>query len=377
MSFFNKLFSTKKKISDKATADKKSVVGDPIEKSISKEVISQEINVSVQKNEDKIVLDSKKNNFINKLFKKKKDSLNKGLKLSSESFFSKISKAIVGKSKVDAEVLDELEEILISSDVGVKTTLKIIDRIENRVAKDKYINADELDLILKEEIIAIINDSDKIINNFKINENKKPHVILVVGVNGAGKTTTVGKMANYYKSLGLKVVIGAADTFRAAAIDQLQVWADRVKVDLIKQEMGSDPASVAFDTIESAIKKNADIVLIDTAGRLHNKTNLMNELGKIKRVLQKKTFEAPQEVVLVIDGSTGQNAFEQAKQFTNVTEITSLVVTKLDGTAKGGVVLGISDQFQIPIKFIGIGEKIEDLQIFDKKEFVDSFFNKS
>ena len=377
MSFFNKLFSTKKKISDKATADKKSVVGDPIEKSISKEVISQEINVSVQKKEDKIVLDSKKNNFINKLFKKKKDSLNKGLKLSSESFFSKISKAIVGKSKVDAEVLDELEEILISSDVGVKTTLNIIDRIENRVAKDKYINADELDLILKEEIIAIINDSDKIINNFKINENKKPHVILVVGVNGAGKTTTVGKMANYYKSLGLKVVIGAADTFRAAAIDQLQVWADRVKVDLIKQEMGSDPASVAFDTIESAIKKNADIVLIDTAGRLHNKTNLMNELGKIKRVLQKKTFEAPQEVVLVIDGSTGQNAFEQAKQFTNVTEITSLVVTKLDGTAKGGVVLGISDQFQIPIKFIGIGEKIEDLQIFDKKEFVDSFFKKS
>jgi fused signal recognition particle receptor len=377
MSFFNKLFSTKKKISDKATADKKSVVGDPIEKSISKEVISQEINVSVQKKEDKIVLDSKKNNFINKLFKKKKDSLNKGLKLSSESFFSKISKAIVGKSKVDAEVLDELEEILISSDVGVKTTLKIIDRIENRVAKDKYINADELDLILKEEIIAIINDSDEIINNFKINEDKKPHVILVVGVNGAGKTTTVGKMANYYKSLGLKVVIGAADTFRAAAIDQLQVWADRVKVDLIKQEMGSDPASVAFDTIESAIKKNADIVLIDTAGRLHNKTNLMNELGKIKRVLQKKTFEAPQEVVLVIDGSTGQNAFEQAKQFTNVTEITSLVVTKLDGTAKGGVVLGISDQFQIPIKFIGIGEKIEDLQIFDKKEFVDSFFKKS
>jgi fused signal recognition particle receptor len=377
MSFFNKLFSTKKKISDKATADKKSVVGDPIEKSISKEVISQEINVSVQKKEDKIVLDSKKNNFINKLFKKKKDSLNKGLKLSSESFFSKISKAIVGKSKVDAEVLDELEEILISSDVGVKTTLKIIDRIENRVAKDKYINADELDLILKEEIIAIINDSDEIINNFKINEDKKPHVILVVGVNGAGKTTTVGKMANYYKSLGLKVVIGAADTFRAAAIDQLQVWADRVKVDLIKQEMGSDPASVAFDTLESAIKKNADIVLIDTAGRLHNKTSLMNELGKIKRVLQKKTFEAPQEVVLVIDGSTGQNAFEQAKQFTNVTEITSLVVTKLDGTAKGGVVLGISDQFQIPIKFIGIGEKIEDLQIFDKKEFVDSFFKKS
>ena len=377
MSFFNKLFSTKKKISDKPTTDKKSVVDEPTEKTISKEIISQEINVSVKKKQDKILLDSKKNNFIDKLFKKKKDSLNKGLKLSSESFFSKISKAIVGKSKVDDKVLDELEEILISSDVGVKTTLKIIDRIENRVAKDKYINTDELDLILKEEIISIINDKDEIINNFKINEDKKPHVILVVGVNGAGKTTTVGKMANYYKSLGLKVVIGAADTFRAAAIEQLQVWADRVKVDLIKQEMGSDPASVAFDTLESAIKKNADIVLIDTAGRLHNKTNLMNELGKIKRVLQKKTFEAPQEVILVIDGSTGQNAFEQAKQFTNVTEITSLVVTKLDGTAKGGVVLGISDQFQIPIKFIGIGEKIEDLQIFDKKEFVDSFFKKS
>jgi len=377
MSFFNKLFSTKKKISDKPVTDKKSVVDEPTEKTISKEIISQEINVSVKKKQDKILLDSKKNNFIDKLFKKKKDSLNKGLKLSSESFFSKISKAIVGKSKVDDKVLDELEEILISSDVGVKTTLKIIDRIENRVAKDKYINADELDLILKEEIISIINDKDEIINNFKINEDKKPHVILVVGVNGAGKTTTVGKMANYYKSLGLKVVIGAADTFRAAAIEQLQVWADRVKVDLIKQEMGSDPASVAFDTLESAIKKNADIVLIDTAGRLHNKTNLMNELGKIKRVLQKKTFEAPQEVILVIDGSTGQNAFEQAKQFTNVTEITSLVVTKLDGTAKGGVVLGISDQFQIPIKFIGIGEKIEDLQIFDKKEFVDSFFKKS
>tara|TARA_B100000795_G_scaffold64575_1_gene43666 strand:- start:6034 stop:7167 length:1134 start_codon:yes stop_codon:yes gene_type:complete len=377
MSFFNKLFSTKKKISDKPATDKKSVVDEPTEKTISKEIISQEINVSVKKKQDKILLDSKKNNFIDKLFKKKKDSLNKGLKLSSESFFSKISKAIVGKSKVDDKVLDQLEEILISSDVGVKTTLKIIDRIENRVAKDKYINTDELDLILKEEIISIINNKDVIINNFKINEDKKPHVILVVGVNGAGKTTTVGKMANYYKSLGLKVVIGAADTFRAAAIEQLQVWADRVKVDLIKQEMGSDPASVAFDTLESAIKKNADIVLIDTAGRLHNKTNLMNELGKIKRVLQKKTFEAPQEVILVIDGSTGQNAFEQAKQFTNVTEITSLVVTKLDGTAKGGVVLGVSDQFQIPIKFIGIGEKIEDLQIFDKKEFVDSFFKKS
>ena len=265
--------------------------------------------------------------------------------------------------------------MLISSDVGVKTTLKIIDKIESRVAKDKYISSNELDSILKEEIIDIIDSSDDE-NQFNISKNR-PHVILVVGVNGVGKTTSIGKMANHYKSLGLKVVIGAADTFRAAAIEQLEIWADRVGVDLIKQEMGSDPASVAFDTLESAINKKADVVLIDTAGRLHNKTNLMNELSKIKRVLQKKNIDAPQEVLLVIDGSTGQNAFEQAKQFTNVTEITALAVTKLDGTAKGGVVLGISDQFNIPIKFIGVGEGLDDLQPFNKKEFVDSFFNKS
>ena len=307
--------------------------------------------------------------------KEKKQSLDKGLKKSNESFFNKISKAVIGKSKVDDQVLDDLEEILISSDVGVKTTLKIIDKIENRVAKDKFLNSSELDLILKEEIIKIICDSEN--DNFLSLSKEKPHVILVVGVNGVGKTTSIGKMANYYKSIGLKVMVGAADTFRAAAIDQLQVWSDRVGVELVKQEMGSDPASVAFDTLESAINKNIDVVLIDTAGRLHNKTNLMNELSKIKRVLQKKNINAPHEVLLVIDGSTGQNAFEQAKQFTNVTEITSLAVTKLDGTAKGGVVLGISDQFNIPIKFIGIGEGIEDLQIFDKKEFVDSFFKKS
>ncbi|MDA7810433.1 signal recognition particle-docking protein FtsY [Flavobacteriaceae bacterium] len=311
-----------------------------------------------------------------KLFtKKNKESLDKGLKKSSSSFFNKISKVIIGKSKVDDDVLDELEEILISSDVGVKTTLKIIDKIESRVAKDKYINSDQLDLILKEEIIGIIDSSDE---ESKLNISKiRPHVILVVGVNGVGKTTSIGKMANYYKSQGLKVVIGAGDTFRAAAIDQLEIWANRVGVDLIKQEMGSDPASVAFDTLESAINKKADVVLIDTAGRLHNKTNLMNELSKIKRVLQKKNIHAPHEVLLVIDGSTGQNAFEQAKQFTNVTEITALAVTKLDGTAKGGVVLGISDQFKIPIKFIGIGEGLEDLQLFNKIEFVDSFFSKS
>jgi fused signal recognition particle receptor len=315
-------------------------------------------------------------NFFKKLFtKEKKESLDKGLKKSNESFFNKISKVVIGKSKVDDQVLDDLEEVLISSDVGVKTTLKIIDQIEQRVAKDKFLNSSELDLILKEEIIKIICDSED--DNFLSLNKDKPHVILVVGVNGVGKTTSIGKMANYYKSTGLKVMVGAADTFRVVVIGQLQVWTDRVGVELVKQDMGSDPASVAFDTLESAINKNIDVVLIDTAGRLHNKANLMNELSKIKRVLQKKNINAPHEVLLVIDGSTGQNAFEQAKQFTNVTEITSLAVTKLDGTAKGGVVLGISDQFNIPIKFIGIGEGVEDLQIFNKKEFVDSFFKKS
>jgi len=316
-------------------------------------------------------------NFFKKLFtKEKKETLDSGLKKSKDSFFNKISKVIVGKRKVDDEVLDNLEEVLISSDVGVKTTLKIIDHIEDRVKKDKFISSDELDTILKEEITKIICDSQDDDDFLSIGDNK-PHVILVVGVNGVGKTTSIGKMANHYKSLGLKVMIGAADTFRAAAIDQLEVWSNRVGVELVKQKMGSDPASVSYDTLESAINKNIDVVLIDTAGRLHNKTNLMNELGKIKRVLQKKNVNAPHEVLLVIDGSTGQNAFEQAKQFTSVTEITSLAVTKLDGTAKGGVVLGISDQFNIPIKFIGVGEGIEDLQVFNKIEFVDSFFKKS
>ena len=323
----------------------------------------------------KIDKKNKKSIFSNFFSKQKKHSLDKGLEKTSSSFFNKISKVIVGKSKVDDEVLDELEEILISSDVGVKTTLKIIDSIESRVSKDRYIGSNELDIILKEEIMGVIDSSGE--ENQFIISDKKPHVILVVGVNGVGKTTSIGKMANHYKSMGLKVVIGASDTFRAAAIEQLEIWAKRVDVDLIKQEMGSDPASVAFDTLGSAINKNADVVLIDTAGRLHNKVNLMNELGKIKRVLQKKNIDAPHEIILVIDGSTGQNAFEQAKQFSNVTEITSLVVTKLDGTAKGGVVLGISDQFKIPIKFIGIGEGLDDLQLFNKKEFVNSFFNKS
>jgi len=378
MNFFNKFFSKKKKISNQPFIEGKLVADESLKKSVSKEISNIDQKESIIEAKSIDVVDETTNNKTDKvLVNTKKESLNKGLKISSQSFFSKISKAIIGKSKVNDEVLDELEEILISSDVGVKTTLKIIDRIENRVAKDKYISTDELDLILKEEIISIISDDEESVNNLIINKNNNPHVILIVGVNGAGKTTSIGKMANYYKSLGLKVVIGAADTFRAAAIEQLEVWANRVKVDLIKQEMGSDPASVAFDTLESAIKKDADIVLIDTAGRLHNKVNLMNELSKIKRVLKKKAFDAPNEVILVIDGSTGQNAFEQAKQFTKVTEITSLIITKLDGTAKGGVVLGISDQFQIPIKFVGVGEKIEDLQIFDKKEFVDSFFKKS
>ena len=306
--------------------------------------------------------------------KEKKVSLEKGLEKTSTSFFNKISKVLIGKTKVDDEILDDLEDVLISSDVGVKTTLKIIDKIESRVAKEKYIGTQELDKILNEEIINIIASSDDL-EKFNLSKSR-PHVILVVGVNGVGKTTSIGKMAHYFKSTGLKVVIGAADTFRAAAIEQLEIWANRVGVDIVKQEMGSDPASVAYDTLASAKKKNADVVLIDTAGRLHNKVNLMNELSKIKRVLQKIHIDAPQEVVLIIDGSTGQNAFEQAKQFTSVTEITSLAVTKLDGTAKGGVVLGISDQLNIPIKFIGVGEGIEDLQLFDKKAFVDSFFKR-
>ena len=357
-------------VSHKPVVEEKSI--NELKPIIKDETINKE---KKQINTKKPIVKTKKSIFSKLFTKQKKESLNKGLQKTSSSFFTKISKVIIGKSKVDDDILDELEEVLISSDVGVKTTLKIIDKIESRVAKDKYISSNELDSILKEEIIDIIDSSDDE-NQFNISKNR-PHVILVVGVNGVGKTTSIGKMANHYKSLGLKVVLGAADTFRAAAIEQLEIWADRVGVDLIKQEMGSDPASVAFDTLESAINKKADVVLIDTAGRLHNKTNLMNELSKIKRVLQKKNIDAPQEVLLVIDGSTGQNAFEQAKQFTNVTEITALAVTKLDGTAKGGVVLGISDQFNIPIKFIGVGEGLDDLQLFNKKEFVDSFFNKS
>lgn len=307
--------------------------------------------------------------------KKKKETLDEGLAKSKETVMGKLTRAVMGKSTVDDEVLDNLEDVLATSDVGVDTTLKIIKRIEERVARDKYVSTAELNRILKEEIENLLaengtQDGD----DFTLDGVKRPFVIMVVGVNGVGKTTTIGKLAYQFKQAGQKVVIGAADTFRAAAIDQLEVWAERVGVPMVKQKMGSDPASVAFDTLSSAVSQNADIVLIDTAGRLHNKVGLMNELTKIKRVMQKVVPEAPQEVLLVLDGSTGQNAFEQAKQFTAATEVTALAVTKLDGTAKGGVVIGISDQFKIPVKYIGIGEKIEDLQLFRKKEFVDSLF---
>lgn len=307
--------------------------------------------------------------------KKKKETLDTGLEKTKDSVLGKISRVLAGKSKVDDEVLDNLEDVLISSDVGVDTTLKIIKRIEERVARDKYVSTAELNGILRSEIEALLTESGTIDgDSFVLPTESKPYVIMVVGVNGVGKTTTIGKLAYQFKAAGHKVVIGAADTFRAAAIDQLSVWAERVDVPMIKQKMGADPASVAYDTVASAVAQDADVVLIDTAGRLHNKVGLMNELTKIKRVMQKVVSDAPQEVLLVLDGSTGQNAFEQARQFTAATEVNALAVTKLDGTAKGGVVIGISDQFNIPVKYIGLGEKIEDLQVFRKHEFVASLF---
>lgn len=314
--------------------------------------------------------------FFKRIFSsEKKETLDKSLEKSKTTFFSKLSKAVAGKSKVDDAVLDNLEEILVSSDVGVDTTLKIITRIESRVAADKYLGIEELNKILQEEISGLLSETNTgEATEFVIPKDKKPYVLMVVGVNGVGKTTTIGKLAYQFKKAGYKVVLGAGDTFRAAAIDQLQIWADRVGVPIVRQNMGSDPASVAFDTLQSAVAQDADIVIIDTAGRLHNKVNLMNELTKVKRVMQKVVSDAPHDVLLVLDGSTGQNAFEQAKQFTAATEVTSLAVTKLDGTAKGGVVIGISDQFKIPVKYIGVGEGIEDLQVFNKHEFVDSFF---
>jgi fused signal recognition particle receptor len=307
--------------------------------------------------------------------KEKKESLDKGLEKTKENVFTKLSRAVAGKSKVDEEVLDNLEEVLVSSDVGVATTLNIIERIEARVARDKYLNTSELNTILKEEIAALLEkNKSESEYDFSSTLKARPYVIMVVGVNGAGKTTTIAKLAHQFRSAGKKVLIGAADTFRAAAIDQLQIWADRAGVPVIKQQMGSDPASVAFDTVKSAVSGNYDVVLIDTAGRLHNKINLMTELSKIKRVMEKVMPDAPHEVLLVLDGSTGQNAFEQAKQFTAATDVTSLAITKLDGTAKGGVVIGISDQFKIPVRYIGVGEKLDDLLVFNRFEFVDSLF---
>lgn len=308
--------------------------------------------------------------------KQKKVSLDKGLEKTKDSVLKKLSRAVIGKSKVDDEVLDNLEEVLISSDVGVDTTIKIINRIEDRVIRDKYMNTNELNIILKEEIAGLLEENNSgDISGFEEEKPSKPHVIMVVGVNGVGKTTTIGKLAYQFKEAGKKVILGASDTFRAAAVDQLEIWAKRVDVQLVKQDMGSDPASVAFDTLSSAKATEADVVIIDTAGRLHNKINLMNELTKIKQVMKKVIPDAPHEILLVLDGSTGQNAFEQAKQFTLATEVNAIALTKLDGTAKGGVVIGISDQFKIPVKYIGIGEKMEDLQIFDRKEFVNSLFS--
>lgn len=309
--------------------------------------------------------------------KEKKESLDKGLQKTKQSFFSKLTRSVVGKSKVDDEVLDNLEEVLITSDVGVETTLKIIEKIEARVARDKVLNVDELNTILKEEITSLLEENNSVEEvNYDVPKHEGgPHVIMVVGVNGVGKTTTIGKLAHQYKQAGKKVVLGASDTFRAAAVDQLIIWSERVGVPIVQQGMGADPASVAFDTLQSAKSQNADVVIIDTAGRLHNKVNLMNELSKIKRVMDKVVPEAPHEVMLVLDGSTGQNAYEQARQFAAATDITCLAITKLDGTAKGGVVIGISDQMKIPVKYIGVGEKMEDLQSFHRAEFVDSLFS--
>lgn len=314
--------------------------------------------------------------FFSKLFsKEKKESLDKGLEKTRESFFSKVSKTLLGKSTIDDEVLDNLEEVLVSSDVGVGTTLKIIERIQKRVAHDKYISTSQLNVMLKEEVVDLMQENYKEgeQDNY-FNPKQKPYVIMVVGVNGVGKTTTIGKLANQFKLAGNKVVLGAADTFRAAAVDQLTIWSKRVGVEIVAQGMNTDPASVAYDTIQSAVSKGYDVVIIDTAGRLHNKVGLMNELSKIKRVMQKIVPEAPHEVLLVLDASTGQNAIEQARQFTAATEVNALALTKLDGTAKGGVVIGISDEFKIPVKYIGVGEKMEDLQVFNRAEFIDSLF---
>lgn len=314
--------------------------------------------------------------FFNFFSKEKKETLNQGLEKTKTSFFDKLSKAIAGKSKVDDDVLDNLEEVLVTSDVGVDTTLNIIKRVQERVERDKYVTTSELNNLLRDEIASLLNDNNtNDTEGFTIPQHTRPYVIMVVGVNGVGKTTTIGKLAYQFKKAGLKVYLGAADTFRAAAVEQLVIWSERVGVPIVKQQMGSDPASVAYDTLSSAIANNADVVLIDTAGRLHNKKGLMDELSKIRRVMQKLMPDAPHDVMLVLDGSTGQNAYEQAKQFSAATEVTSMAITKLDGSAKGGVVIGISDQFKIPVRYIGLGEKMEDLQPFNRREFVNTLFD--
>jgi fused signal recognition particle receptor len=310
--------------------------------------------------------------------KDKKESLDKGLEKTKENFFSKLGKAVAGKSTVDIDVLDELEEVLVSSDVGIETTVKIIDRVEARVAKDKYLGTSELNVILREEIAGLLSENNtEDVEDFELPKDKKPYVILVVGVNGVGKTTTIGKLSHQFKQKGYKVILGAADTFRAAAVDQIKLWGERVGVPVVEHGMNTDPASVAFDAVKKGVDEQADLVIIDTAGRLHTKVNLMNELSKIKKVIQKFIPDAPHEVMLVLDGSTGQNAFIQAQEFTKATDVTSLAITKLDGTAKGGVVIGISDQFKIPVKYIGVGEKMEELQVFNKMAFVESFFTRN
>ena len=317
--------------------------------------------------------------FLGGLFsKEKKETLNKGLQKTNESFLGKLGKALVGKSTVDDEVLDNLEEVLVSSDVGINTTLKIIERIQQRVARDKYLGTSELDRILREEIAALLSENNSTSQSgFELTSDKKPYVIMVVGVNGVGKTTTIGKLSAQFKRSGKKVLLGAADTFRAAAVDQLKLWGERVGVPVVSKGMNTDPSAVAFDAVKEGVEQNADIIIIDTAGRLHTKVNLMSELSKIQRVIQKVIPDAPHEVLLVLDGSTGQNAMVQAREFTKATQVTALAITKLDGTAKGGVVIGISDEFKIPVKYIGVGEKVDDLQVFDKEEFVDSLFNKN
>ena len=373
------IFGETKKVSDKKESkkkiEKKEVKEKPIKKKVKEDPVVEEIK------EDPVVEEIKEEPVVEKVKEKpvaeeEKNALDKGLQKTKKSFFSKLKSAILGKSKVDDEVLDDLEEVLITSDVGVETTIKIIERIEKRVEKDKYTSTEELDEILKDEIVKLLSENTSDLDAFDVPDDQIPYIILVVGVNGVGKTTTIGKLAAQFKAGGLKVLIGAADTFRAAAVDQILKWGERVGVDVVSHGMNTDPASVAFDSVKKAVDENYHVVIIDTAGRLHTKINLMNELSKIKNVIKKFKDDAPHEVLLVLDGGTGQNAFIQAKEFIQATEVNSLAITKLDGTAKGGVVIGITDQFKIPIKYIGVGEKVEDLQLFHKEEFVNSFFEK-